>query len=161
MKIRLIFLFLFLILFLFCLNSHPHLFFFNRYELVTQDKSIKGMWVEWVFDDYFTQDILMYYDLNSDKVFSKSEIDDVYNNAFINLGKYNYFQQVRQGDKRFSIEEVNDFSVFLTSEGIAYRFYIKLDGLIKEGELFIATFDPTFFCANEFIEKDPVIPAAS
>lgn len=136
-------------------TAHPHMFFSNRYTLDVQQDSLKGFWVDWIFDIYFSQEILFDYDLDQNRQFSPQETQDVHDYAFINLAKYNYFQLIRQGDQRYKVEEISDFQVFTEGDNLAYRFYVSLENF-QDGDIYLATYDPTFFCAIKYAEE-PVL----
>lgn len=146
---------LFMLLFLLTgitLAAHPHMFFSNRYTIETEGDLIEGIWVDWIFDVYFTQEILFDFDSDGDGSFGLQETREIHDYAFINLAKYNYFQLIRQGTKRYSVEEISDFSAFIEGDHLVYRFYIALDHLPR-GDLFLATYDPTFFCAIDYFPQ--------
>ncbi len=117
---------------------------------------LEGVWIDFKFDTFFSTDILAGYDEDKNMVFSKSEIQKVYDNMFISLKKYGFFISIRDENGRVAPEQVKDFSVYVTNEDVHYRFFVKIDNLAKR-ELYLSIFDPTFFCACKYIEKDPVV----
>jgi ABC-type uncharacterized transport system substrate-binding protein len=62
--------------------------------------------VEWTFDEMFSAQVIAEADVNKDKKLDESEIDYVYNNAFINLENYGYFFYQRSGQERIPAETV-------------------------------------------------------
>jgi ABC-type uncharacterized transport system substrate-binding protein len=131
------------------------MFFANRYTLEVQQDRLVGVWVDWIFDVYFTQEICFDYDLDSSGDFDDFETQEIHDNAFINLAKYNYFQLIRQGNQRYKVEAISQFQVFVEEEHMVYRFFITLDDF-PQGEIYLATYDPTFFCAIAYAEDNPV-----
>lgn len=138
------------------LTAHPHMLFENRYILKTDADRLEGLWVDWIFDPYFTEEILYDFDMDGDRIFSSAETQEVHDYAFINLARYNYFQLIRKGDKRLTIEEIEDFQVFVEGERLVYRFFIPLDNEFSEAPLWLASYDPTFFCAIRYSEENKV-----
>lgn len=137
--------------------SHPHMQILNRTSFEFNEDKIKGVWLEWEFDAYFSADIIMTYDINEDGIFDDKETIDVYNNAFISLKDFNYFTYIRTGDKRISPEEVKDFSVFTDDEkNLVYKFYVPLDYL-DVNEFYLSVYDFSYFCACFYQEVEPVI----
>jgi len=138
------------------LFSHPHMLFENRYILETDADRLEGLWVDWIFDPYFTEEILFDYDEDRNRVFSSAETQNVHDYAFIHLTKYNYFQLIRKGDKRLKIESIENFQVFVEADSLVYRFFIPLENEFSEAPLWLASYDPTFFCAIQYSEEKAV-----
>lgn len=135
--------------------AHPHMHFTSAIEFVFNGKSLKGAFVEWTFDRYFSADIISGYDLNHDGIFNKSETQDVWENAFSYTENYYYFCFIRQGNRRTSPDKVSFFSVKQKNGIISYRFYVDLSNF-KEKELYFAVYDYTFFCDITYRKNDGV-----
>lgn len=142
-----ILLFIFLIFINFQSFSHPHMWFTSSLEVIFAGKTLKGAYVTWTFDRFFSADIISGYDLNGDGVFNAAETADVYENAFSYTENYYYFTFIRQGEKRTSPEHIAkaSFSVWQNKGIVSYRFFIDLSGF-KGQEIFLACYDYTFFC---------------
>ena len=138
------------------LSAHPHMAIHTSCEFVFHDSNLKGVWVQYKFDRYFTSDLLYSFDLDQNSQFDTDETAEVYNNAFINLKNFGFFISIRKGEDRSSPEKVEQFSVFLDKERIVYRFYVSINGM-KNGEIFLSVYDPTYFCSIFYREEDPVI----
>lgn len=138
------------------LYSHPHMQILNRSTFDFKDEKISGVWLEWEFDAYFSADIIMSYDLNEDGVFSESEKEDIYNNAFISLKDFNFFTYLRVGGNRTSPKEVENFSAYIDDkENLFYRFYVDLS-FLEEREFYLSVYDFSYFCACFYQEESPV-----
>lgn len=127
------------------LSAHPHMFFTNHAEFVWDGATLKGVYIEWVFDSFFSADLISGYDVNGDGAFSASETREIYNKAFINLKNYYYFTFIRQGSRRTNPPSVREFSAKQKGGVASYRFFIDLTAMAP-GELFLAVYDYTFFC---------------
>lgn len=115
-------------------------------EFVFDDTKLKGCWIEWTFDSYFSADVKYSHDKDHNNYYDKDEIVDIYNNAFINLKNYYYFIFIRQGNKRTNPDRVYNFTAKQLSDGtLVYRFYIDLSEY-EGNELYLAVYDYTFFC---------------
>lgn len=135
--------------------AHPHLFISTQTEFILNNGKVQGAYETWIFDRFFSADIIQGYDLNGDGLFSKAETQDVYDNAFINTKNYAYFTFIRQGDKRQSPARVSDFSVWQKNGIASYRFYVDLSKY--SGNFYFAVYDYTFFCDFRYDEKMPVL----
>lgn len=151
MKLKLLIPFLFITG---ALYSHPHIQILTRSIVEFEDSRVKGVWMEWEFDEYFSSDIVLSYDLDFDSVFNKEETDDIYNNAFISLKDFDYFTYIREGDNRWSPESATDFSAYIKEDKIIYKFFIPVN--IESREFYLAIYDFTYFCACFYQVEEPV-----
>lgn len=125
--------------------AHPHLFISSTQEFVWENKTLKGCWIEWTFDSYFSADIIHGYDYDNNGVFSTQETKDIFENAFINLKNYYYFTFIRQGKQRTTPKEILNFSAKIKNRKLSYRFFIDLSSY-KNEEIYLSIYDYTFFC---------------
>lgn len=149
----------FCMLFVFCslsLFSHPHMHFDSAVEFVFSGDKLKGAYVEWTFDRYFSADIISGYDLNKDGVFNAEETQDVWENAFSYTSNYYYFCFIREENRRSSPTDVSSFKVRQSNGIVSYRFYVDLSAFTSR-ELFFAIYDYTFFCDITYKEKDGIL----
>ncbi len=136
-------------------SAHPHLFFSSRFDVVFEENALKGAYCEWTFDRFFSADIIQGFDLNHDGIFNEKETQDVYENAFIYTKNFHYFTFIRQGKKRSTPLHVSQFSARYKKGIVTYRFYIDLSQYPK-GDIYLSSYDYTFFCAISYVKKNPV-----
>lgn len=136
--------------------SHPHMAIYYSCDFQFESTELKGAWIDFTFDRYFSLDIINTYDFDDDGTFNTEETEDIYNNAFINLENYGFFISIRDRQGRTSPREVSEFQAFINEEEqLTYRFYITMEEN-RERELFLSVYDPTFFCATYMEEEEPV-----
>ena len=137
--------------------SHPHMWFTSSLEVVFSGKNLKGAYITWTFDRFFSADVISGYDLNGDGIFSTKETADVYENAFSYSENFYYFTFIRQGEKRVTPEHIEkaSFSVWQNKGIVSYRFFIDLSKF-KGQEIFLACYDYTFFCDISYPENKAV-----
>lgn len=137
--------------------AHPHMFFTSKMDFIFSGEKLKGAYVTWTFDRFFSADIIYGYDLNKDGKFSPAETSDVYDNAFTYSQNYYYFTFIRQGNKRTSPENIlkSKFSVWQHNGVVSYRFYVDLSEFTGR-EMYFACYDYTFFCDITYPEKGAV-----
>ncbi|HHU36751.1 MAG TPA: DUF1007 family protein [Treponema sp.] len=135
--------------------AHPHMQFTSTAEFVWDEKKLSGVYLEWVFDPYFSADIIRGYDLNGDGLFNKAETKAVYEGAFTYLKNYNYFTFISQKDRREMAKTVEQFSVSQKKGLLLYRFFIDLSSWAP-GTIRLAVYDYTFFCDVRYPDKNPV-----
>ncbi|MDC7220065.1 MAG: DUF1007 family protein [Spirochaetales bacterium] len=135
------------------LYAHPHLFISTACTLEFEEGQIKGLWVEFEFDEYFSSEINLKYDADGDGIYNEGETAEVYNNAFINLQYYNYFTFIRHEEEVIYPEITEKFSVRCEGKDkIIYDFFIPLPSYPYK-DIYIALYDATFFCSCEFQEE--------
>ncbi|MFQ3621790.1 MAG: DUF1007 family protein [Spirochaetales bacterium] len=137
------------------LYAHPHIFINCSIEFVWEKADLKGCYIQWEFDRFFSADIMRGFDNDKNGVFDAEETRAVFQNAFSNLKKYNYFIFIRQGKQRISPTSVSQFSVSQRQGQVIYRFFVDLSRFSK-GDLFLAVYDYTFYCEVRYDEKSPV-----
>ena len=135
--------------------AHPHMHFTSAIEFVFAKQQLKGAYVEWTFDRYFSADIISGYDLNKDGIFNQKETQDVWENAFSYTENYYYFCFIRQGARRSSPDKVSLFSVTQQGGIVSYRFYVDLSNFSGR-ELYFAVYDYTFFCDITYKQNNGV-----
>ncbi len=146
---------LFVIFFNTAVFAHPHMFFSSSIEFVFSKQALKGAYVTWTFDRYFSADIISGYDVDKDGFFNEKERLDVFENAFSYTANYYYFCFIRQGNKRTSPSSVSSFKVRQKNGIVSYTFYVDLSEFAGR-ELFFAVYDYTFFCDITYDAKNAV-----
>lgn len=136
------------------LFAHPHMSLTASCEFVWKGDALSGAYIDWAFDPYFSADIVRGYDSDRDGEFGPKETKAVYDHAFQNLKNYYYFTFIRQGSTRTNPKAVSDFAVYQKAGTLHYRFFIDLS--VYKGDLSIAIYDYTYFCAIDYAEENPV-----
>lgn len=149
---------LFILLFLFTsivAFAHPHVWMKSSFDFVFREKQLRGVYISWTFDKFFSSDIIAAYDKNRDGNFNESETKEVFENAFISTKNYYYFTFIRVGKNRTSPKQVSlsDFSVRQKAGEMTYTFFVDLSAYKNEHEIFIACYDYTFFCDIAYPES--------
>lgn len=132
------------------------MFITAQVEFVWENERLAGAYQTWVFDRFFSADILQGFDANNDGKFSSAETQDVYENAFTHVKNYYYFTFIREGEKRSNPNSVSRFSVSHSDGIVSYRFYTDLSSY-KTRSLYFAVYDYTFFCDFRYKETNPVL----
>jgi ABC-type uncharacterized transport system substrate-binding protein len=140
--------------------SHPHMFIDSQVTLVIDSEGTQGFRVQWLFDQFFTAQILLDYDRDRNGRFDRREVEEIKNGAFNNLVHYNYFTTIHHAGNNHRVSEVRDFNAFIENERLGYTFFIPFPlSLPQEGkdqEFLISIFDDTFFCDIASLKDKPV-----
>lgn len=134
--------------------AHPHTFITTRLGVEFEQENIKGVWINWEFDEMFSTTVLEDVDLNRNNKIDKNEVDLVYKDAFSNLENYGYFFYIRKGKNRTTAKKVEQFSAWNNNGKLIYKFFIPINN--SDNELIFSIFDPTFFCAVTYYKNKPV-----
>ncbi|MBN1848524.1 MAG: DUF1007 family protein [Deltaproteobacteria bacterium] len=142
----------------FCL-AHPHVFIQNSITIVFDDQGLVGIKAKWIFDEFFTNVIVMDYDQNNNNQFEHAEITTIQAEAFDNLHKFDYFTFIKIDGQPFKIQQVQSFSAALIDDQLIYMFFIPCsvsgDSMIREVN--ISQYDPTYYSNITLDKKQPII----
>ena len=134
--------------------AHPHIWITASAAFVWKENTLKGVYIDWVFDPYFGADILRGYDRNGDGAFDAEETRSVFEDAFSSLKEYGYFVFIGQKGKRASPDRISDFSVRKEGATVGYRFFVDLTTC--GDDIYLSIYDVTYFCAIEYASEAPV-----
>ncbi len=148
--------------------AHPHVWIEMRSDIVfTDDGLIKGVNLEWTFDDTYTQAALDGLDSDGDGVYSQSEIEPLSKENIASLKDYEYFTVMRMNGEKQEIGEVTEYGHIWSNDKLALHFHVPLKNPVDptKGRFMVKAYDPEFFIAIDYVKDDPVavlgnIPAA-
>ncbi len=137
----------------FALSAHPHTFIDYSAKVIIDRGGFRKIEFGWLFDEYFTESIVMDYDMDHSGVFEGAEIKAIYDEAFINVGCYNYFLALTLDEKPVTIDTTMNFSAEIQGDRMLYRFTVSLPETSAK-QLTIMSYDPTFFVFLEMKSLD-------
>lgn len=148
--------------------AHPHVWIDMRSDIVfTDDGLIKGVNLEWTFDDGYTQMALDGLDTDGDGVYSQAEIEPLTKENIASLKNYEYFTVMRAGGDKLEIGEVVEFGQIWSNDKLSLHFHVPLKTPVDpaKGQFTLKVYDAEFFIAIDYVKDDPVavlgkIPAA-
>lgn len=148
--------------------AHPHVWIEMRSDVVFSDDGlIKGVNLEWTFDDGYTQMALDGLDTNGDGVYSQPEIEPLTKENIASLKDYEYFTVMRVNGEKQEIGEVTEYGQIWSNDKLALHFHVPLKNPVDptKGQFMVKVYDPEFFIAIDYVQDDPVavlgnIPAA-
>ncbi len=138
--------------------SHPHVFVSQRIKIVFDDNGLAGFNIQWEFDEMFTSMIVEDHDKNRNKMFEAKEIAMIKKEAFSYVSNYNYFTFVKIDGKKFDVKFIKKFSARLRNHKLLYAFFIPCHVAATNNfkKVIIDSYDPSYYTALFFSEKDPV-----
>lgn len=137
--------------------SHPHVFIHNSVTFVFDNKGLAGFKVYWVFDEMFSNTLILDYDKNGNGNFELSEIKKLEKGAFSNLKNFDYFTHIKIKGKPFKVRFFKDFSAKITKNKVVYIFFLPchIRAVSSFKEVNISVHDKTFYC-TVFLMKDQI-----
>ena len=140
-------------------QAHPHVWIEMQSDVVfTDDGLIKGVDLEWTFDDAYTQMALEGLDLDGDGTYSQAELAPLTKENIASLKDYEYFTVMRANGEQQKIGEVTDFGQIWSNNKLTLHLQVPLEKPIdpKKDEFVVKVYDPEFFIAIDYVTKDPV-----
>jgi ABC-type uncharacterized transport system substrate-binding protein len=130
------------------ISAHPHIFINNTTEFICDENGITGIKNVWEFDEIFSKTIIEEYDLDGSGNFSSKEIDDIYENAFINIKNFNFYTNVKFKGNTVSHSKVSSFKPYLKGEILVYEFFVPLDIKLSDSDYIdVCIYDDSYFIA--------------
>ena len=139
--------------------AHPHVWVAMRSDVVFNgDGLIKGINLEWAFDDGYTQMALDGLDTNGDGVYSQDELAPLTRENIASLKDYEFFTVMRVAGKKQEIGEVTEYGQIWSNGKLALHFHVPLKTPVdpQKGEFVVKVYDPDFFIAMDYEPDDPV-----
>ncbi len=140
-------------------RAHPHVWVSMRSQVVfTENGLIKGIGLDWTFDDAYTSMALDGLDSDGDGVYSPAEIAPLTKENIESLKGYEYFTAMRFNDGKQPIGDVTEYGQTWSKDGLALHFIVPLKTPLDptKGEFSYKIYDPEFFVAIDYVDKDPV-----
>jgi ABC-type uncharacterized transport system substrate-binding protein len=140
-------------------QAHPHVWIEMQSDVVfTEDGLIKGVDLEWTFDDAYTQMALEGLDTDGDGLYSQDELAPLTKENISSRKDYDYFTVLRANGEQQKIGAVTDFGQIWSNNKLKLHLQIPLEKPIdpKTQEFTFKVYDPEFFIAIDYVKDDPV-----
>ena len=128
-------------------QAHPHVFIDAQIKVYFDANGVKGFKIVWVFDKMFSEIMLDEFDDDVDDQFSKEEQKVIYQKAFSNLKKFNYFTRIMIDNKPFEISNIANFRAEIKEEVLTYSFFIpcsiSINSIVKQVKVY--TYDESYY----------------
>lgn len=128
--------------------AHPHVFIDTDISVVIEGNALKKIKNRWVFDEYFSLDMLEVIDKNGNSKIDESEVDVAYNEAFTNLKEFNYYNQIRIDEEKLIDLNISNFKASTEDEKLVYEFDVEFNqdiALDGSQDIKISIYDDSYF----------------
>jgi ABC-type uncharacterized transport system substrate-binding protein len=140
-------------------QAHPHVWIEMQSDVVfTDDGLIKGVDLEWTFDDAYTQMALEGLDVDGDGLYSQDELAPLTKENIESLKDYEYFTVMRANGEQQKIGPVTDYGQIWSNNKLTLHLQVPLERPIdpKKEEFVLKVYDPEFFIDLEYPADDAV-----
>ena len=140
-------------------SAHPHVWVDMQSAIVFTDQGlIKGVDVEWTFDDAYAQMALEGLDVNKDGVYSQDELAPLTKENIDSLKDYDYFTVMRADGKPLKIGAVTNAGQIYSSDKLTLHFQVPLAAPLDpmKAKFMLKVYDPEFFIDFEYPKEDGV-----
>ncbi len=158
--------FLSVVLVSFCLltpiraSAHPHTWIDLETALIFNEKGqITGLWVGWLFDDFYSAFTLEGMKPNKDGKYDQKALNTLAETNLKNLSEYSYFTYIHVDGKQPAYKTVTDYKTFVENQRLWMEFTVELKEPIpaKGHQIDYAVYDPTYYVEILHAEKgDPI-----
>jgi len=128
------------------LFAHPHVFIDVHPKINIKNNKATSVSVQWKFDLMTSSMLMMDYDKNQDRQFSKKEIANLKKSAMRAFEKNDYYLKIKSSDEEGSkVQKVDNFTVTIDELGrVVYSFDLICNFEIKDSVLI-------FYYKNNYI----------
>jgi len=129
------------------LQAHPHVFIDAQVKVYFDASGVKGYKITWTFDKMFSELMIDEFDDDVDDQFNEQEQKLIYQKAFSNLKKFDYFTKILIDGKPFEIKYITNFKAQIHDEVMTYSFFIPCPIAISTSEksVKIYTYDESYY----------------
>ena len=129
------------------LTAHPHVWIDAHAEIHFDEERLDRIVHRWVFDEMFTESILLDFDGNRNRAIEPAESRAIEEDAFSNLRHYGYFTHLTIGSREIPVTSVEQFRASLEADRLVYRFEIPVDVEVRDRwqRISLGVWDDTYF----------------
>lgn len=129
--------------------AHPHVWIDVSLAAEIDAGSLRAVEVTWRFDEFFSEVVLMDFDLDGDGAFDEAETEQLVAQAFAGIEELAYFAHLRHGAAGAAWGEAADFRAAVEDGRLTYRFVVMptepLD--LAAAPAAISLYDESFYIA--------------
>jgi ABC-type uncharacterized transport system substrate-binding protein len=139
--------------------SHPHCWIDTETTILNEDGFFQGVQNNWRFDEYFSMDVIDMIDLNKNGKIEENEKEYAYNNTFIQLKEFGYYNHINLNGKKITDYKIKDFDAKIENNIIVYDFKLVLNNpieILKDNRITVSIYDDTYFIDIKLGNKESI-----
>jgi ABC-type uncharacterized transport system substrate-binding protein len=138
-------------------QAHPHVLVTATSELLyAPDGSITGVRHAWTFDDMFSTYAVQGIETKVKGEYSREELGPLAQTNVESLKEFGFFTFAKADGRKQKFEEPVDYYLEYKDSLLVLHFTLPLKAPVKSKQLELEVFDPEYFIAFTYAEKDPV-----
>jgi ABC-type uncharacterized transport system substrate-binding protein len=139
--------------------AHPHVFIENKVAFVFDAGKVTALRLTWVFDDVFSDSLLMQFDADGDGTFDDLESKAVGEGVLPNLKMFHYFTYVFVDGKQLDPIDPADFVASVDDKRIVtFQMKVPLPQPVdpRSAALSAEIYDSEYYVQVDLAQQDPV-----
>ena len=138
-------------------RAHPHVYVTMKSEIVYDTEGrMTGIRHHWTFDEMFSSYATQGLESKQKGVFTREELQPLAEVNVTSLKEFDFFTQGKMNGQKAEFEQPVDYFLDLKDSGLTLHFTLPLKTPAKTQAVDLEIFDPLYFVAFEFAEKEPI-----
>ena len=138
-------------------RAHPHVYVTMKSEIVYDPEGrMTGIRHHWTFDDMFSTYATQGLESKEKGVFTREELQPLAEVNVTSLKEFDFFTQGKMNGEKAEFEQPVDYFLELKDSLLTLHFTLPLKAPVKTQNVDLDIYDPLYFVAFEFAEKEPI-----
>ena len=137
--------------------AHPHVYVTMKSEIVYDAEGrMTGIRHHWTFDDMFSSYATQGLEQKQKGVFTREELQPLAEVNITSMKEFDFFTEGKMNGKKVEFEQPKDYFLELKDQLLTLHFTLPLKQPVQTKIVDLEIYDPLYFVAFEFDEKDPI-----
>jgi ABC-type uncharacterized transport system substrate-binding protein len=138
-------------------HAHPHVYVTMKSEIVYDAEGrMTGIRHHWTFDDMFSSYATQGLESKEKGKFSREELQPLAEVNVTSLKEFDFFTQGKLNGKKAEFEQPVDYFLEQKDDLLTLHFTLPLKAPAATKDVDLEIYDPLYFVAFEFAEKEPI-----
>lgn len=138
-------------------RAHPHVYVTMKSEIVYDAEGrMTGIRHHWTFDDMFSSYATQGLEQKQKGVFTREELQPLAEVNITSMKEFEYFTEGKMNGQKVEFGAPTDYFLELKDQLLTLHFTLPLKTPVQTKSVDLEIYDPLYFVAFEFDEKDPI-----
>lgn len=138
-------------------RAHPHVYVTMKSEIVYDAQGrMTGIRHHWTFDDMFSSYATQGLEQKQKGVFTREELQPLAEVNITSMKEFEYFTEGKMNGQKVEFGAPIDYFLELKDQLLTLHFTLPLKTPVQTKSVDLEIYDPLYFVAFEFDEKDPI-----